>query len=68
MNPYRGRGHSAWPSALALAQAAGAKRLLLTHHDPDRTDGQVQDMVDAAREHAGNMAVDAAAEGMVLEI
>ncbi|MBU1154261.1 MAG: MBL fold metallo-hydrolase [Proteobacteria bacterium] len=68
MGSYHGRGHSAWPSALALSQAAGVGRLLLTHHDPDRTDGQVQDMVDEARKHAGGMAVDAAAEGMVLEI
>lgn len=68
MTPFRGRGHSDWPSALALAQAAGVSRLLLTHHDPDRNDRQVQAMVDAAREHAGEVAVDAAAEGMVLEI
>lgn len=68
MGPFRGRGHSDWPSALALAQAAGVGRLLLTHHDPDRSDRQVQAMVDAAREHAGGVAVDAAAEGMVLDI
>lgn len=68
MGPFRGRGHSDWRSALALAQAAGVGRLLLTHHDPNRTDHQVQETVEQAREQAGGLAVDAAAEGMVLEL
>ncbi|MBU1276919.1 MAG: MBL fold metallo-hydrolase [Proteobacteria bacterium] len=68
MGPYRGRGHSDWRSALALAQAADAQRLILTHHDPDRSDDEVQDLLDQARKHSGSLAVDAAAEGMVLEI
>ncbi len=68
MGPFRGRGHSDWRSALALAQAAGAGRLLLTHHDPDRSDDQVQQLLSRARGHAGGLAVDAAAEGMVLDL
>ncbi|BEQ16663.1 MBL fold metallo-hydrolase [Desulfoferula mesophila] len=68
MGPFRGRGHSDWPSALALALAAGVGRLIFTHHDPERSDLQVQQMVDQARAHAPKLAVDAAAEGMVLEL
>ena len=38
----RAAGHSTVAEAVALARAAGARRLLLTHHHPARTDGQVE--------------------------
>jgi phosphoribosyl 1,2-cyclic phosphodiesterase len=68
MGPYRGRGHSDWRSALALARAAEAGRLILTHHDPMRTDAQIDQMIAEARDEAGELPVEAAAEGMVLTI
>ena len=34
----RGWGHSSFAQAIECAQRAGAKRLILTHHDPDHDD------------------------------
>ena len=34
----RGWGHSTWHEAVALAQEAGARRLVITHHDPEADD------------------------------
>ncbi|MFD2234604.1 MBL fold metallo-hydrolase [Phaeospirillum tilakii] len=33
-----GWGHSTWQEAIRLARAAGVRRLVLVHHDPDRDD------------------------------
>ncbi len=35
---YKGWGHSTWQEGVRLADAAGAKRLVLFHHAPSRTD------------------------------
>lgn len=35
---YRGRGHSSWSEAAAVACDAGVKRLVLFHHDPQHSD------------------------------
>jgi phosphoribosyl 1,2-cyclic phosphodiesterase len=59
-------GHSAVDYAVGLAEAAGVKRLLLFHHDPARTDDQVDAIVAAHRD--GPIPVDAAAEGTVIEL
>lgn len=37
----RGWGHGSYDSALALAAAANAKRLYFTHHEPVRTDAEL---------------------------
>jgi ribonuclease BN (tRNA processing enzyme) len=59
-------GHSAVEYAVGLARTAGAKRLMLFHHDPARTDDQVDAIVAAQR---GNpIPVEAAAEGTVLDL
>ncbi|HYS20635.1 MAG TPA: MBL fold metallo-hydrolase, partial [Gemmatimonadales bacterium] len=59
-------GHSAVEYAVGLAEAAGARRLLLFHHDPARTDDQI-DLIVAA--HRGNaIKVEAAAEGTVIDL
>src|SRR4029077_7540488 len=42
-------GHSAVEYAVGLAEAAGVKRLLLFHHDPARTDDQIDAIVAAHR-------------------
>jgi phosphoribosyl 1,2-cyclic phosphodiesterase len=36
-----GWGHSTWNAGVAVADAAGVDRLVLFHHDPGRTDAQV---------------------------
>lgn len=64
----RGWGHSDWASALRLAQAAGVGRLLLTHHDPSRDDQALDRLASEAQAQAGGLAVEAAAEGQVLEL
>lgn len=57
-------GHSAVEYALGLAQAAGARHLVLFHHDPGRTDDQLDGLV--AGLGGGPVRVTAAAEGTVL--
>lgn len=46
----RGWGHSTWRKGCELAAKCGAKQLLLTHHDPWRTDAQLDEMEAQARE------------------
>ncbi|MEW6388171.1 MAG: MBL fold metallo-hydrolase [Thermodesulfobacteriota bacterium] len=63
----RGWGHSSYEEAVHLAAQAGAGSLLLTHHDPSRTDSQVGEIIARARELAatlrGDLEVDGAREG-----
>lgn len=42
---HRGQGHCSDADAVALARQAGARRLVLFHHHPDRDDDAVDDMV-----------------------
>jgi ribonuclease BN (tRNA processing enzyme) len=59
-------GHSAVEYAVGLAQEAGAKRLLLWHHDPARTDDQIDAIVAAHRREP--IPVEAAAEGAFIDL
>lgn len=69
MPARRGYGHSDYKQAVELALKAGVERLILTHHDPSRSDDQVDAILTRAREAAGpNLQVDAASEGLVMEI
>jgi phosphoribosyl 1,2-cyclic phosphodiesterase len=63
---HSGWGHSTWQEGVRLADAAGADRLVLFHHDPWRTDEQI-DAIAAAADQArpGTLA---AAEGLVLSV
>jgi phosphoribosyl 1,2-cyclic phosphodiesterase len=47
---HRGWGHSTWQEALELALTAGAGELLLFHHDPDRTDAMIDNIISECRE------------------
>jgi ribonuclease BN (tRNA processing enzyme) len=49
-----------------LAAAAGVRRLLLYHHDPDRTDEQIDDILSHHR--ANGAQSEAAAEGIVVHL
>jgi phosphoribosyl 1,2-cyclic phosphodiesterase len=64
--PRRGWGHSTWEHASELAVAAGVERLVLTSHDPERTDDGVDAIVRAARERFA--ATEAAFEGQVIQL
>ncbi|HEY8677316.1 MAG TPA: MBL fold metallo-hydrolase [Candidatus Dormibacteraeota bacterium] len=59
-------GHASVDYAIGLAEAAGARRLLLFHHDPARTD----DVIDAilAIHRGGRVPVEAAAEGTIIDL
>ncbi len=59
-------GHAAAEYAVALAEEAGAKRVLLYHHDPDRSDDEI-DVITAHCQSAG-VAVEAAVEGRALSL
>lgn len=59
-------GHAACGYAVSLTLEAGARRLLLYHHDPPRTDDQVDAMV--ARYGEAGVPVQAAAQGMVFDL
>ena len=66
-----GWGHSSVAHAVAFAQRAGAGRLVLFHHDPDRTDDGVDRLTARAGElwdGTGGIAPAAACEGMAIKI
>jgi phosphoribosyl 1,2-cyclic phosphodiesterase len=62
----RNWGHSDYGAAFHLALEAGVKKLILFHHDPSRTDGQVAQIQGAcaemAREHKSSLIIEAARE------
>lgn len=59
-------GHSAVEYAIGLAEVAGAKKLLLFHHDLARTDDEIDAIVAAHR--GSRVPVEAAIEGMTLDL
>ncbi|KMY68926.1 hypothetical protein AAU61_04990 [Desulfocarbo indianensis] len=69
MPARRGYGHSDYAQAVELARQAEVERLILTHHDPARSDEAIDAMVARAREAAaGQFMVEAAREGMTLQL
>ncbi len=59
-------GHSAMDYPVRLAELAGAKAVLLYHHDPDRTDDQLDDLVAGFSD--ASVPVRAAVEGATLTL
>jgi phosphoribosyl 1,2-cyclic phosphodiesterase len=59
-------GHAAADYAIGLGARAGARRVLLAHHKPDRTDDQLDEL--AARVAAGPGDVSVAAEGGIIPL
>jgi phosphoribosyl 1,2-cyclic phosphodiesterase len=63
-----GWGHSTFEQALRLAREGGVKRLLFSHHDPTRTDYELDAIVAKTREDAArsgsDLVVEAAMEGV----
>ena len=69
---HRGWGHSSYRDAVEFAIAAEVETLVLFHHDPDRTDDELEEQVSLCRamvtERGGHVRIVAAAEGMELEV
>lgn len=67
---YRGWGHSRVGDAVRLAEDAGARRLLLFHHAPERSDDALDAIIAHVRrglvERGSALRVDAAAEGVAI--
>jgi phosphoribosyl 1,2-cyclic phosphodiesterase len=65
---HRGWGHSTYEEAVTLAHDAGAKKLVLFHHEPEHGDDAMDGLVAAARKFAKargeSLEVVAAQEGM----
>jgi ribonuclease BN (tRNA processing enzyme) len=63
-------GHSRPSDAISVCHQAGAKTLALFHHAPDRSDAEVDAMLDGARAQSrgenGNLEIVAAFEGLDL--
>ncbi|HUA67609.1 MAG TPA: MBL fold metallo-hydrolase [Candidatus Saccharimonadales bacterium] len=69
---HAGWGHGCVDDSVSLALAANVKRLCLFHHDPERSDKQVDAMLKHARKlaskHRTKLKVDAAREGMTIQL
>ena len=61
-----GWGHSTFEAGAALARAAGVRKLVLFHHDPARTDADVEGIERRARDVFDDVV--AAREGMTIEL
>lgn len=59
-------GHSSAGYAVSLAEQARSRRLLLFHHDPWRTDDEVDAIVERYR--SPSLPVEAAAQGSIIEL
>jgi len=63
-------GHSTYGYALELARECAVGTLVLFHHDPQRSDDELDVLVDRVRELAGDDGprIDVAVEGMCMEV
>jgi phosphoribosyl 1,2-cyclic phosphodiesterase len=72
LEQHRGWGHSTYEEAVTLAQEAGAKRLVIFHHEPEHGDEMMDGLLKAARAYAQKggrpLEVLAAEEGMQLTL
>ena len=65
-NGKGGWGHSSWLEGARIANECGVRRLILFHHDPDRDDESVDNLVRDAREVFPQVV--GAAEGMEISL
>jgi phosphoribosyl 1,2-cyclic phosphodiesterase len=69
VNGRQGWGHSSFESAINSAAKAGVKHLVLLHHDPERSDQEIDELQDKYRRliaKKSSMKVSFAREGMEL--
>ena len=63
-----GWGHSTFRQSVSLAEEAEVKKLLFFHHDPERPDDEIDEIVNRLREEAlargSSLEMEAAAEGL----
>jgi phosphoribosyl 1,2-cyclic phosphodiesterase len=63
---YVGWGHSTWQEGVRLCRAAGAKRLVVFHHDPEHDDDMLDGVArDVAKELPGSIV---ARDGLVVTV
>jgi phosphoribosyl 1,2-cyclic phosphodiesterase len=63
-----GWGHSSTSHAVQLADLAGARELVLIHHDPDHSDERIDELVAGASHMRSGGTVRGASEGTVVEV
>jgi ribonuclease BN (tRNA processing enzyme) len=61
-------GHGTPKHALDVCESAGAKKLVLFHHAPGRTDDEQDAVLEATRKIAKGVEVIAAQEGLRVEV
>ena len=64
--PKQGFGHSIAEMAIEVAKKANVKNLILTHHDPNRTDSELRKMQSKYRRRFKNLTY--AKEGLTIEV
>ena len=65
----QGWGHSSMDDTIQFAKVNGAKRLLLSHHDPAHSDEQLSSIQNKLKEkHRTSVAFDMAVEGSTIEL
>jgi len=70
-NKFIGWGHTSYEYAIKSAHRSGVKRLLFFHHDPLRTDDQLDELLAGYRAKIANqtsMQIDVAQEGVTIEL
>ena len=68
---FTGWGHTSYEHAIKAAHRGRVKRLLFFHHDPLRTDDQLDELLTGYRKKIGDqssMEIDIAREGMTIEV
>ena len=58
-----GWGHSSVSEAVAFAESAAVRRLILFHHDPSHSDAVIDELTEAARVRGSSIEVVAGREG-----
>jgi len=65
-SPKVGWGHSTWQEAVKIAQAAGVKKLVIFHHEPNHTDDFLDKLQGEVTEAFANAVL--AREGLILPV
>ena len=66
LETHRGWGHSSYEQAIQVAEQAGCKMLVMTHHDPDHNDEFLTKMEKKCQERFKNCVL--AREGMEITV
>ena len=65
---HMGWGHSTWQEGCRLAEILRPRQILITHHDPHRTDSQLRRMEQQAKEEFRNVPVHFSRSGEKLDL